>query len=215
MGVLHFSLAAGHKIRCYTYVNKDAMSRRITIAILRKLQNQFPDQLPNVAIRGFDDRLPRNVDQCNPTFLTDLVERHGPLDVLGANWECQSVSTAGYCQGVHNPHFKFFFNMVNIISFFSKGADFLLDLHFGKHLPRRAMHNGNPKGPGFGTRIFGCSNPPRRSRHGIGGPPRTPLLAKLFGPSRAARCYAQDDGAHTHPSTDPGSTSCPHQAWPR
>ena len=85
LGVLRFALDAGHKIWCYTYVDKDDVSRRVAVAILRKLQNQFPGQLVDVAIRGFDDRLPHNVDQCSPTFLTNMVERHGPVDMLGAN----------------------------------------------------------------------------------------------------------------------------------
>ena len=57
LGVLRFSLAASHMIRCYTYVDKDAVSRRVAAAILRKLQNQFPDQLPDAAIREFKDCL--------------------------------------------------------------------------------------------------------------------------------------------------------------
>ena len=76
--------------------------------------------MPDVAIQGFEDRLSQNVDQCNPTSLTNLVAGHGPVDMLGAGWECQSVNIAGYRQGVHDPRFRFFFNMVNIINFFQR-----------------------------------------------------------------------------------------------
>ena len=64
--VLRFALAASHKIRRYTYVDKDVVSRRVAAAVLRELHNQFLDHLPDAAIRGFEDRLPHNVDQCNP-----------------------------------------------------------------------------------------------------------------------------------------------------
>ena len=43
LGVLRFVLAAGHKIRRYTYVDKDDVSKRVAAAVLQKLQNQFPD----------------------------------------------------------------------------------------------------------------------------------------------------------------------------
>ena len=83
--MLRCALGARHKIRCYTYVDKDAVSRRIVAAVLQKVQNRFPDQLSDAAIRGFEDRLPQNVDRCSSTFFTNLVERHGPVDMLGAN----------------------------------------------------------------------------------------------------------------------------------
>ena len=114
LGVLRSAL------KCYTYVDKDDISRHVAAAILRKLQLQFPDQLLDAALRGFDERLPQNIDQCSPTFLTNLVANYGPVDLLGASWECQSVSRAGYRQGVHDPRFRFFFNMVAIINFFQR-----------------------------------------------------------------------------------------------
>ena len=43
LGVLRSALAAGHQIRCYTYVDKDDISRLVAAAVLRKLQLQFPD----------------------------------------------------------------------------------------------------------------------------------------------------------------------------
>ena len=107
LGVLRSALAL-QNIRCYTYVDKDDISRRVAAAVLRKLQHQFPDQLPDAAIQGFEDRLPQNVDQCSPTFLTNLLANHGLVDLLGASWECQIVSRAGYRQGVHDPTFRSF-----------------------------------------------------------------------------------------------------------
>ena len=43
VGVLRSALAAAHQIRCYTYVDKDDVSRRVAAAVLQKLQLQFPD----------------------------------------------------------------------------------------------------------------------------------------------------------------------------
>ena len=120
LGVLRSALAVGHQIRCYTYVDKDDISRLVVAAVLQKLQLQFPDQLPDAALQGFEDRLPQNIDQCGPTFLTNLVANHGPVDLLGASWECQGVSRASYRQDVHDPRFCFFFNMVAIINFFQR-----------------------------------------------------------------------------------------------
>ena len=77
LGVLRSALA-------YTYVDKDDVSKRVATAVLRKLQHQFPDQLPDAAIQGLEDRLPQNVDQCSPTFLTNLVANHGLVGMLGA-----------------------------------------------------------------------------------------------------------------------------------
>ena len=123
LGVLRSALGAGHQIRCYTCVDKDDVNRRVAASVLRKLQNQFPDELPDAALQGFEERLPHNVDQCGPTFLTNLVANHEPVDLIGASWECQSVSRAGYRQCVHDPRFRFFFNMVAIINFSSGSRD--------------------------------------------------------------------------------------------
>ena len=57
LGVLRSALVAGHQIRCYTYVDKDDVRRRVGATILHKLQHQFPDQPSDAAIQGFEDRL--------------------------------------------------------------------------------------------------------------------------------------------------------------
>ena len=58
--------------------------------------------------------------QCSSTFLANLVSKFGPVDLLGASWECQSVNRAGKRQGAADPRFKYFYNMVNIITFFQE-----------------------------------------------------------------------------------------------
>ena len=37
LGVLRSALASGHQIRCYTYVDKDDVSRKIAASVLQKL----------------------------------------------------------------------------------------------------------------------------------------------------------------------------------
>ena len=58
LGVLRSALAAGYSIRCYTYVDKDPISRRIAQSVLKSLQLQYPKQLSDAAIRSFDKKLP-------------------------------------------------------------------------------------------------------------------------------------------------------------
>ena len=92
LGVLRSALAANYSIRCYTYVDKDPISRCIARSTLKALQLEYPHQLPDSAIRSFDKRLPHDISQCSLTFLEDLMEFNGPVDLLGGSWECQSVS---------------------------------------------------------------------------------------------------------------------------
>ena len=58
LGVLRTALVARYTVRCYTYVDRDATSRRIAKAVLISLQVQYPLQLPDIATRAFDKRLP-------------------------------------------------------------------------------------------------------------------------------------------------------------
>ena len=95
LGALRATLAAGYSVKCYTYVDKDPISRKIARATLQSLQQQYPELLPDAAINAFDKRLPQNVAHCSSTLLTQLVAVNGPVDMLGGSWECQSVSRAG------------------------------------------------------------------------------------------------------------------------
>ena len=62
LGVLRSALAAGYTVRCYTYVDRDPVSRHIAYAVLHSLQQQYPTQLKDSAIAAFDKRLPQNVN---------------------------------------------------------------------------------------------------------------------------------------------------------
>ena len=118
MGVLRSALAAGYIVRCYTYVDWDAVSRRIATSVLRALQQQYPTQLRESAIAVFDKRLPQNISRCSSTFLTQLTTHNGLVDLLGGSWECQSVSRARRQRGAMDPRFKYFYDLVRIINFF-------------------------------------------------------------------------------------------------
>ena len=120
LGVLRTTLSARHVIRCYTYVDHDPISRRIAKKVLQHLQQQYPDQLPLSATLAFEKRLPQSVQCISNLLLGNLVTRHGPVDLLGGSWDCQSVSRAGKQQGAEDPRFKYFFNLVSIINFLQR-----------------------------------------------------------------------------------------------
>ena len=116
LGVLRTALAAGYAVRCYTYVDRDPTSRRIARHVLTNLQRQYPTQLLESAIQSFDKYLPQAVSLISTLFLSNLVAHRGPVDLLGASWECQSVSQ----QGAMDPRFTFFYDMVRIINLFQQ-----------------------------------------------------------------------------------------------
>ena len=120
LGALRAALAAGYNIRCYTYVDQDSVSRRIARTVLNGLQQQYPLQLQPCATASFDKRLPQDISHISHTFLCGLVAHHGPVDLLGGSWECQSVSRAGRQRGANDARFFYFYDLVRIINFFQQ-----------------------------------------------------------------------------------------------
>ena len=120
LGALRMALAAGYTVRCYTYVDKDPISRKIASAVLLSLQSQYPKQLLDAAINGFDKRLPQNIAQCSELFLSQLTTLNGPVDLLGGSWECQSVSRAGRQRGAMDPRFRYFYDLVRVVKFYQR-----------------------------------------------------------------------------------------------
>ena len=108
LGALRSALAAGYTIRCYTYVDKDPISRRIAKQVLLQLQSEYPRLLPTAAIGAFDKRLPQSIECISNLLMSNLVSRHGPVDLLGGSWGCQSIGRAGRRQGAEGPSFKYF-----------------------------------------------------------------------------------------------------------
>ena len=120
LGVLRTALAAGYTVRCYTYVDRDPTSRQIAHSVVASLREQYPEQLPPSATRAFDKRLPQNISTVSDLFLSALVVSHGPVDLLGGSWECQSLSRAGRQRGMMDPRFQYFYDMVRIVNFFQR-----------------------------------------------------------------------------------------------
>ena len=85
LGVLRTALAAGYTVRCYTYVDRDPISRKIATTVLQALQLQYPTLLPDAAIRGFDKRLPQNISMRSELFLQQQVSTNGLVDLLGGS----------------------------------------------------------------------------------------------------------------------------------
>ena len=113
-------MAGEFHIRCYTYVDKDPISRRIAKQVFLQLQSEYSKLLSSTAIAAFDKRLPQTIECVSNLLMGNLVARHGAVDLLGGSWECQSVSRAGKKQGPEDPRFKYFFNLIGIINYLQK-----------------------------------------------------------------------------------------------
>ena len=85
LGVLRAALGANYKIKCFTYVDKDIVSRRIAKTTLAALMLQYPAQLPACAIHSFDKKLPQDISHCTTPFLEQLISCNGPVDLLGGS----------------------------------------------------------------------------------------------------------------------------------
>ena len=88
LGVLRAALAVGYVIHYYTYVDCDAIRRRIAREVLRQLQLHYLGQLPDSAICSFEKRIPQAMSLVISLLSRDLVVRHDLVDLLGAKWEC-------------------------------------------------------------------------------------------------------------------------------
>ena len=64
-GGLRTVLEAGFTISCYTSIEIDNISRDIARCTLSALQSEYPGQLPDKAIRGYNKRLPQDVTLIN------------------------------------------------------------------------------------------------------------------------------------------------------
>ena len=116
-GGLRTVLEAGFKVSCYTSVEIDDISRTIARKTLSDLQIEYPGQLPDKAIRGFNKRLPQNIKFVGESELTSLVRDHDPVDFLCGGWECQSMSLAGKHLGMDDERFMPFLDMIRIVNF--------------------------------------------------------------------------------------------------
>ena len=74
-------LEAGFRIACYTSVEIDDISRIIARKTLSDLWAEYPGQLPDKAIRGFNKRLPQNIK-----FVGEFVQAQDLGPVGDADW---------------------------------------------------------------------------------------------------------------------------------
>ena len=95
-------------------VENDLVSRRIAKRVVRSLQQEYPRQLPDSAILGWNKRVPQDVALISGMFLEKLIADHGLVDLLGGGWECQSVSRAGRHEGIYDPRFAYFYDLLRI-----------------------------------------------------------------------------------------------------
>ena len=116
-GGLRTVLEAGYVISCYTSVEIDDISRVIARKTLDDLQAEYPGQLPDKAFRGYDKRLPQNIQFVGDSELTNLIRDNGSVDFICGGWECQSMSLAGKHLGMEDDRFMPFLDAIRIINF--------------------------------------------------------------------------------------------------
>ena len=113
---LRIVLAAGLKVKCYTSVESDEISRGISNEVLSKLQSEYPHQLSDAALRGHSKRIPQDIKMVSENDLKDLMQNKGEVHFVCGGWPCQNMSMAGSQLGMHDERFPTFLNMVHIIN---------------------------------------------------------------------------------------------------
>ena len=113
-------LEAGYRVECYTSVEIDDISRAIARNVLSALQSEFPGQLPDRAINGYNKRLPQNIAFISEIDMHDLVSIKGPIHFICGGWECQSMSLAGQHLGIDDERFMHFLDMICILNYLQK-----------------------------------------------------------------------------------------------
>ena len=88
--------------------------------LLPKLHLRFPTQLPLSAIKGFDIHLPRDIGTLTNDHLLHLTRSKGLVDFILGGWECHMISAASKLQGIHDPRFTYFFDLVRSTNYLSK-----------------------------------------------------------------------------------------------
>ena len=110
-------LEAGYRVECYTSVEIDDISRAIARRVLSALQEEFPGQLPDRAINGYNKRIPQNIALISEIDMHELVTNKGPIHFICGGWECQSMSLAGHHLGIEDERFMHFLDMICIVNY--------------------------------------------------------------------------------------------------
>ena len=98
-------MEARYKIHCYTSIEIDEVSRAIARKTLSDLQSEYPGQLLDKAIRGYNKRLPQDIQLVTENDLIQLVHNNGLVHFLCGGWECQPMSMAGNQRGLNDERF--------------------------------------------------------------------------------------------------------------
>ncbi len=108
---LAIMIQAGIPIRKYLYVEIDETTKRVSSRHLALLMQQYPELLPRSIIRGYQWALPLNITLLG---VQDLV-RVGPIDLVITGWPCQGHTWAGRGEGLHDPRFRMFWEMLWVL----------------------------------------------------------------------------------------------------
>lgn len=97
-------LEAGY-VKCYTSIEIDDLSRAKAREVLSELQVEYPGQLPDRAIRGYNKRWPQNIDLVTKSNLSDSLQQNVIVHFICGGWKCQSMSMAGLHKGMEDDNF--------------------------------------------------------------------------------------------------------------
>ena len=82
-------VAAGIKVRVYTYADRDPVSRKIARHVLLQLQLQHPNLILSSTIQSFDRMyMPQDISLVGPAALTNLVAHYGPVCRIVSHLDC-------------------------------------------------------------------------------------------------------------------------------
>ncbi len=104
-------LQAGILDQKYLCVEKDEITKRVSLRHLALLMWQYPELLPRSAIRGYQWALPSNMALLGAQDLA----RVGPIDLVIARWPCQGHTQAGRGEGLRDPRFHMFWEMLRML----------------------------------------------------------------------------------------------------
>ena len=116
-GGLQCILKADYNVSTYTPIEIDDISRAIGGRAISNLQEEFPRQLLDSAVRGCFKRLPQDIRLCWESQIRELVWERGPIHFVAADWQCQSMSRAGKHLGRDDERFLPFYDLIRIINY--------------------------------------------------------------------------------------------------
>ena len=131
-------VTANVKLAKFTHCDTDPVATQTAAELLQRLHQRHPSIISKEATRAFDD-LPANIYDITEDVVKRYVAKHGPPQLLMADFPCQDVSRAGDQAGVeHGERSSLIFHIVDIIRWFKNEGDtkFIVEnVYFKEHLP--------------------------------------------------------------------------------